>query len=717
MPNNVGYIDESEIRRALTILKPNHEIYEIRIIGSGKKNWSGYFSDADKMIDELKSIDLRGTNVYFTINAVNEACYSRQQRDKLIQYTKATTSDNDIIAYNYLMIDLDPRRPTDTSSDDGQVQTAKNLGNKIYKFLRDIGFEKPITASSGNGVHLLYRIALKNCEDNKQLLKRCLETLALLFNTSEIEVDTTTFNQSRICKLYGTLAQKGTSTKDRPHRMSYIIGDYDEVKVTDIEYLKKLCSFYPEEVEKPQRYNNFNPREFDLDSWLDKYHINYNKVSMSGGEKYVLDFCPFDSNHKGKDAAIFRMNNGALGFHCFHNSCSDKKWRDVRILYEPEAYEQKYQQEQYTKYHSFNRDVPKEVKHIEEKEDEPIFQTALQILNRKEIPKTFIKSGLNIYDSKTGGLIKGQVSLVSGVRGSAKSTWLNQVALNAIEIGNRVAVFSGELKDIRFMNWLNRQAAGKAYVKSSSNYENSFYVEDKVQIKIAEWLGENFYLYNNRYGNDFNAMLEQFDKLIKEKKIDLLILDNLMAFDTKALSENKLDAQSQFVLSLHRMAEENNIHIMFVAHPRKSFGFLRLDDVSGSADLANAVDNAFIVHRNNKDFQTKTAQMFGWKQDNEIYMATNVIEVCKERENGLQDLFIPLYFEVETKRLKNDFTENIIYGWNKDANGFTPISDTEKKEIPFESIHEETPFDLLGDNKQLSLEDFRGITEETPFDI
>lgn len=710
----MAFLDEAEIRRALSVLKPNNELYEIRVIGPGKKNWSGYFSDTDTMIAELNKIDLKGANVYFTINTVNDACYSRQQKDQLIQYSKATTSDNDIIAYNYLMIDLDPRRPSDTSSDAEQIQTAKDLGNKIYQFLRDIGFERPITGFSGNGMHLLYRIALKNCEDNKNLLKRCLETLALLFNNENIEVDTTTFNQSRICKLYGTLAQKGSSTKTRPHRMSYLIGDYDEVKVTDIEYLRKLCSYYPVEEEKPQRYNNYNPKSFDIDEWLDRHRLDYSKISYSGGSKYVLKECPFNSNHTNKDAAIFRMNNGAIGFHCFHNSCSDKTWHDVRVMFEPDAYEQKYTAEQHIKYHSFNRDVPP-VKHIEEKENEPIFQTALQIMNRKEIPKTYIKTGVNIYDSKTGGLIKGQVSLVSGVRGSAKSTWLNQICLNAIDIGNRVAVFSGELKDIRFMNWLNRQAAGKAYVKSNTNFENSYYVEETTQRKIAEWLGDNFYLYNNRYGNDFNAMLEQFDKLVKDKKIDLLVLDNLMAFDTKALSENKFDAQSQFVLSLHRMAEENNIHIIFVAHPRKSFGFLRLDDVSGSADLANAVDNAFIVHRNNKDFQSKTAQMFGWKQDNEIYLATNVIEVCKERENGLQDVFIPLYFEVETKRLKNDFTESIIYGWNQDDKGFHTLNEEEAKEIPFENIKEETPFDLIGEDKPLSEEDFHPTAEIIPF--
>ena len=57
--------------------------------------------------------------------------------------------------------------------------------------------------------------------------------------------------------------------------------------------------------------------------------------------------------------------------------------------------------------------------------------------------------------------------------------------------------------------------------------------------------------------------------------------------------------------------------------------------------------------------------MFGWKDNNEVYEGTNVIEICKDRESGNQDIFIPLWYEPQTKRLKNDEHENIVYSWNK----------------------------------------------------
>ena len=59
-----------------------------------------------------------------------------------------------------------------------------------------------------------------------------------------------------------------------------------------------------------------------------------------------------------------------------------------------------------------------------------------------------------------------------------------------------------------------------------------------------------------------------------------------------------------------------------------------------------------------------TKEMFGWHDDDPIYQATNVIEIAKDRDGGTQDVFVPLWYEVESKRLKNSPAESIAYGWN-----------------------------------------------------
>lgn len=664
-------VNVSEVAKAIQILKPDGQLFECRVIYNGKKTYSGYFRTAESLINAFDTIDdFADCNIYFTLNTLNDQCYTRSQRDRFVKNADATSSDNDVVGYDWLMIDLDPRRPAKTSSTDEQIEKARQLCGRIGQFLQTIGFEKPIIGFSGNGYHLLYKLYMENNSENKKLLEQCLKTLNMLFSDREIEVDMKNFNPSRICKLYGTKAQKGFETSNSPHRLSKILYVPDEIKFTDRKYLEKLVGYYPKE-EEPQRYNNYRPSSFNLSEWLDKYGIQYRKEEFQGGEKYILDHCPFDSNHKGKDAVIFKSGFG-IGFCCFHNSCADKKWRDVRLLFEPDAYERR-QQEYEKKIYSRSR-IPQ--KRIEPEKDEPLWMTAMDIFNMPKPNETFIRTGTEGIDKRLRGLKLGATSVVSGLRGSAKSTWISGLVLECCQNGNKVGVFSGELSPDNFMRWMNLQAAGKGHVEPTQ-YENYYNVSKKNREQIAKWMADKFFLYNNKYGNDYASLKDEFRKKIEKDKLDLLILDNLMAFDISGLSDNKYEAQTQFTWSLHEIAMETHCHIMFVAHPRKAIGFLRLDDISGTADIGNAVDNAFIIHRVNNDFIRLTKQMFGWKDTHNLFQATNVIEIAKDRDGGNQDVFIPLWYEVETKRLRNDRTENKVYGWDTESDGFVPVPDDE----------------------------------------
>lgn len=658
----MNYIDEQEIRKTISLMKRVGELFEIRVIFKKGKPLSGYFKDADTLIKELKRQNLKGANVYITLNEPNEACYSREQKNVLIQAEK-TTSDTDIFAYDWLMIDLDPTRPSGVSSSESELQLAKNLGNKIFKYMKDLGFESPLIAISGNGVHLLYKVNLSNTAENKKLMENSLKALNYLFSEDGIEVDQKNFNPSRVCKLYGTLAQKGANDPERPYRMSSVIGNPTEIKASDRQYLEKLCNVIPKEPEKPKQYNNYRPSEFDLESWLDKYGIRYNKKSWNDADKYVLDECPFDPNHKAPDSCIMKFRNGAISFTCFHNSCSGHTWQDLRIKYEPDAYEKRQAYEERQMYKSFNRNQKPEQQHIEQKEGEPIFYTAKEIISRPKKSEQIIKSGIDKFDKKFRGFRKHDVTILSGQTGSAKSTLLSQLVLNAINEGNNVAVFSGELAEDDYMRWMNQQAAGKNYVEPSK-WEGYYNVPYQYQLKIAGWLEGHFWLYNNKYGFNFNAIIEQLEKMIKGHNLDMLCIDNLMALDISGLSREKYEAQSAFAWRLHELAQRTNTHIIVVCHPRKPMGLLGLYDISGTSDIVNACDNILFVYRVNQTFKNNYQQVFGMEYKDD---ATNIWHCPKARFGSVDDSYNGLYYEVETKRLKNDLTEYKKYKWMDDA--------------------------------------------------
>lgn len=676
--------NEAEVRKAISVLIGPGEVFECRIVGESKQQPSGYFSDTNTFVECLKKQNLKNANVYIVLNKLKKECYGREQRNCFLA-GKVTASDNDILTREWILIDLDPERPRATSATDTQVLSAKKKATDVYRYLKNQGFPDPVIAFSGNGYHLLYKVSMLNSKENKDLVERFLKAMDGLFSDEankcrtvddedeSVMIDKSVFNAGRICKLYGTMAQKGANTELQPHRMSKITYVPNEIIPVDESYIKKIAnSIIPQEV-VPSRYNNYNTGSFDIEEWMQKYGIGYKPVSYSGGTKYILDHCPFDSTHKGKDAAIFKMSNGAIAFKCFHNSCSDKTWRDVRLLFEPDAYSRKWEDQRKVMYGSNNKSREVQVRQIEVVDEEPVFMTAQQILDKPAPPESFIKTGIDGIDKKMRGLKKGHVSIWSGLRGSAKSTVLSQITLTAVDNDNTAIVYSGELNSKSFMRWMNQQAAG--HRNEPSAFEGYYNTPLNLRKEIAEWLSDKFYLYNNYYGNNFEDIINKVGEQVEKTKADFVILDNLMSFNIASLGNTKWDAQSAFVWKLHDMAMKQNIHIAFVAHPKKTAGFLRFDDISGTADLGNAVDDAFIVHRVNEDFKRLSQEMFKWKLDDPKYESSNVIEIVKDRDGGTQDFFIPLYFEVRSRRLKNSPEENVVYGWEKDSDGFMDIQE------------------------------------------
>ena len=60
---------------------------------------------------------------------------------------------------------------------------------------------------------------------------------------------------------------------------------------------------------------------------------------------------------------------------------------------------------------------------------------------------------------------------------------------------------------------------------------SGIFLNKEDENKIAEWMGEHFWLYNNKYGNKFSR-IEQFLRVkLQECKADLCVIDNLMALD------------------------------------------------------------------------------------------------------------------------------------------------------------------------------------------
>lgn len=352
-----SYYNTQEIVRSIEALKPAGEVFEIRVL-HGRYTTSGYFRDARTAAQHISRLDLHGSTVYITLQRVNDACFSREQSGRFRQNI-TTTSDKDVIGYEWLFIDFDPVRTSGVSSTDNEMHQAQEMACCVRDYLTGRGFSDPIIAESGNGYHLLYKLDVPICGKDDgavTLIKQFLAALSTMFSDPAVDVDKTTFNPGRICKLYGTVAQKGANTPERPHRMSRIVSIPDNVQVNDIDLLRRFVEeFSPSSTQKSAskaKGSSVTASQFDLEQWLDEYEIGY-KPGGTGRDSstiYALDECPFDSTHRDGDAKIFRYPDGAISFKCHHNSCEGKRWQDVRQLYEPGVYDRQNEWKPRTEY-------------------------------------------------------------------------------------------------------------------------------------------------------------------------------------------------------------------------------------------------------------------------------------------------------------------------------------------------------------------------------
>lgn len=682
--------DEQKVRQWYKVLKHNKDLVELRLL-KDKSIYSGYFTNTDVIVDELTRFYSDEYQVYFTLNEVSPACYNKIQRDKITR-SDATTTDEQITKRTTLLIDFDPVRVTKTSSTNAQLKLAAERALSVEKFLNDYDFPEPIHGLSGNGCHLLYDIDLPNTAEVKIIIKNFLNVISGLFTDGTVDIDKSVFSAGQISKVFGTYARKGANTKEAPHRLSRITkvpAKRENVKLSSLITVSKLL---PTKEERTKYFKSelASGTGVDVDGFLKKHNIGVlREEAYQGGRKIVLEHCVYNHSHKAPDAVIFVSGDGIPNYHCSHNSCSDKNgWHHLREFFEPDFYKDRenrkynnnnnnnkqYQQQQYQGRNDKNKQ--EKSKPIEENEEiGKMWLNPLDIEYLDTSKLIAIPTGYTALDSRIVGLYLSETTIVTGRNASGKSSWLNQVMLNAVDAGFKVGVWSGELDDHKLMPWISQSAAGPNHVEQDTSKENFYYVDEKIDWQIKRWLSNKLYIYNNKYFFKWSQIEYALQKLVDEG-IQLFVLDNLMAMDISDFSGDSNEKQKSLVQAIMAFAKKYKVHCILVAHPRKEVTFLRKESISGSGDISNLVDNIFIIHRVNQDFAKRAPEFLGQNKVDECVDFSNVVEVAKNRSLGVEDFLAGMYFDVKSRRFMNYRYEEKQYGWED----FVPV---EEQNLPF----------------------------------
>ena len=274
----------------------------------------------------------------------------------------------------------------------------------------------------------------------------------------------------------------------------------------------------------------------------------------------------------------------------------------------------------------------------------------VEAVNLRDLPK--IKTGIRPLDRVCGGLLRGHVVLLSGKRGEGKSTFMSQLVAEAIEQDNAVFVYSGELPNYHFKNWLDLQIAGANHICTVRNEYNDeeYYLTDGCVKKINAWYYDKAFIFDNSAVSDdeFEGLIKVMVDAICRYDIKLVCIDNLMTAMDSDPNTDIYRQQSAFVKKLEKMAQQYDVAIILVAHPKKTNAAFDNDTVSGSSDITNAVSFVFNYQRASD----------GDKCD-------SYLMITKNRMNGkllTGDNAIPLYYSEKSKRISENPNEAKEYG-------------------------------------------------------
>lgn len=669
-------MDATEIKKTLQVFKTDNGLLEVRIFSTINKTeiYSGIFDNEEDLIREVSKFDREPYNIYFIFNELKDALNGMPQLNKMMRGAK-TVNDKDIKYRRWLMIDFDPIRDGDVkeiASTQEEFENSKVVAREARKYLLSLGFKQPVVCFSGNGTHLLIKLDNVECnEQNDKVIGNVLKYLAMKFTDEKVDCDTKVSNRARLTKFYSSVSRKGGNTATRPHRKSEIVVVPPEIQPTPFTLLEHLSALYEQSQvsETPTQNYAQNPdaKKFDLDAFLVEHNIEVLKEirTSDGGRKLVLKTCPFDASH-GKDSAIFVSPQNAITFTCFHSSCSGHNWRSLRLKFDPHAYDKPlYEQRQFRQPYVPYSEQQKKKKYQIQEELPELGEKWLSMSSIKKVDLTRlekVKTGFHELDNNIVGLYMSEVTVLSGSNSSGKSSWLNSLLLNIVNQGEKIALWSGELRPDILKTWIQMVAAGKNNLKQSPYKDGKYYVPNDVSERIDTWLDGKFFLYNNEYGTRWNQIFHDMEELLKVG-VKVFVLDNLFSLDIDLFDGDKNNKQRELIIQIKDFAKKNQVHIILVAHPRKVMTFLRKNDISGSSDITNAVDNVFIIHRVNNDFTKAISEFYDNATANRYSSYGNVLSIEKNRMYGVVDVMCGFQYEIESRRFKNDINENIRYGW------------------------------------------------------
>ena len=280
-----------------------------------------------------------------------------------------------------------------------------------------------------------------------------------------------------------------------------------------------------------------------------------------------------------------------------------------------------------------------------------------------------IPTGLPNLDRYLMKLFYGTLNIVTGINGSGKSSFLNQVICQCLDRGENAYLFSGELPNFQAKNWLNFIFAGQRNVKECQYNDSTFYkVTPEAKKAISEFYRGRLYIRQDGESNKAADLLKSMEDSVRKYGTKLLILDNLTAINLESNDSNKYDKQADFIMDLIAFAVKFNVVVILVVHPHKIDMMRRLSkmDVQGISaiiDLAHRIISLYRVQESDRQGVPKLNGN-GWKV--KPIKADVIFDILKDRLTGYESRSIETFYDRPSRRFFTTEEElDYQYAWDK----------------------------------------------------
>lgn len=167
-----------------------------------------------------------------------------------------------------------------------------------------------------------------------------------------------------------------------------------------------------------------------------------------------------------------------------------------------------------------------------------------------------INTGIRSLDLEIMRLFYGTLTIVSGLPGAGKTSFLSQLMCQSLEQNKSVWMFSRELPCWMQKSWLNYIMAGNHHINEYFDNNGAAYYKVTPSAKqlINDTYNKKWFLYRDDWSNRLEDLLTSMEDSVRKYGTKLLILDNLMTIDIGANEDSELMKQTECITQMNIIA-------------------------------------------------------------------------------------------------------------------------------------------------------------------